>query len=231
MAKYAYLLFNALVCIPVLGLSAKYDVKPYRKYYRLLVIFLIISVPFILWDVWAARQGHWLFNDNYTLPYRFLGLPIEEILFFITVPYAMIYVWDVFKKHYKDSNSIFTHYGLLYVAILAVCALLAIIYWEQGYTRSVALAGAFTSVILLCTSLAYTKIFILFQGAHLVLFFVSNTVLTAMPIISYGPHSIIGTRIGSIPIEDFIFSFSLVSLSIIVYTKNRKTLERNSQNR
>ncbi|MBP7216005.1 MAG: lycopene cyclase domain-containing protein [Candidatus Omnitrophica bacterium] len=44
-----------------------------------------------------------------------------------------------------------------------------------------------------------------------------NGFLTGADIVIYNPLFFLGVRIGSIPVEDFIFGFSMVSLTIIYW--------------
>ena len=44
-----------------------------------------------------------------------------------------------------------------------------------------------------------------------------NGYLTGNNIVMYNPHFLLGQRIGSIPIEDFLFGFSMVTLTIVFW--------------
>jgi len=41
----------------------------------------LAAVFFIIWDVWFTKEGVWWFNDYYLIGIRFLGLPVEELIF------------------------------------------------------------------------------------------------------------------------------------------------------
>lgn len=225
MAKYTYLLFSAAVFLPVLFLSLKYDVKPQKNYRALAAVAGLVSLPFIIWDMWAASNGHWLFNPEFVLPYRIGGIPLEEILFFLTVPYAMIYVWEVLKKHIGDVKVRGWWPQVVTAAIGLFALVLTVAYWDAGYSRSVGLAVLLTTALLITSPLVRLRRYWIFQGAHLLLFFACNTFLTSLPVISYGQDSIIGLRIGTIPLEDFLFSYALISLAILAWRKYQVDLD------
>jgi len=61
------------------------------------------------------------------------------------------------------------------------------------------------------------KIFWLFLLIIAVFKLLVNGYLTGRNIVIYNPNFFLGIRLGSIPIEDFIFGFSMVSLTIILW--------------
>ncbi len=56
-----------------------------------------------------------------------------------------------------------------------------------------------------------------FLSAMAALKFLVNGYLTAKPIVIYNPRFFLGLRLGTIPVEDFIFGFSMVTASIIFW--------------
>jgi len=66
-------------------------------------------------------------------------------------------------------------------------------------------------------------IYYLFLAIILVFKLLVNGYLTGREIVMYGSRFSLGVRIGSIPVEDFLFGFSLVTLSILLweYFKSR----------
>ncbi len=61
------------------------------------------------------------------------------------------------------------------------------------------------------------KIFYFFIVVILVFKFLVNGYLTSTKIVMYNPKFFMGLRAGSIPFEDFIFGFSMVTISIIFW--------------
>ncbi len=54
----------------------------------------IALAVFAIWDVFAVRAEVWAFNPAYIIGVKLAGLPVEEILFFISVPLTSILVWE-----------------------------------------------------------------------------------------------------------------------------------------
>ncbi len=80
-------------------------------YYLAGLIDLQALVPFIvlvtiigsIWDVWATKHGKkdrvwlWQFNRKQTMGIRFLGLPVEEYLFYVASSVYVIFMWEGLK--------------------------------------------------------------------------------------------------------------------------------------
>ena len=58
---------------------------------------LITLAFFIAWDVLFTAQGVWGFNESYLVGLSLLGLPLEEWLFFVAIPYACVFTYFVFR--------------------------------------------------------------------------------------------------------------------------------------
>jgi lycopene cyclase domain-containing protein len=69
----------------------------YRYPVRLIYAIGFPFIVFIAWDVFAVSRGHWSFNENYTTGFRIFSLPVEEILFFIIIPFCALFTWEVVK--------------------------------------------------------------------------------------------------------------------------------------
>lgn len=219
MHNYVYFIFNIIVLAPVVILSIVTDVKPQKNWRGLLLAYLFVSLPFVVWDIWAASAGHWGFNGKYILPGQLLGLPFEEILFFFTVPFAMMYVWGVINKHVTNKKIKIVWPSVFLLAIATISLVLTVVYWPNGYTRSAMLATMLSLIFIVWSGLAKSLRFWVFQMVLLAIFVVFNSILTALPVITYGENSIIGLRVGTIPLEDFWFNFALINLFLVVYNK------------
>ena len=65
----------------------------FHKNHRALFTAIISSgLVFILWDVLFTKKEVWGFSDSFTLGFSLFGLPIEEWLFFICIPYASLFL-------------------------------------------------------------------------------------------------------------------------------------------
>jgi len=67
------------------------------------------------------------------------------------------------------------------------------------------------------TKLLVNKKFWIFWAVMFVLIFIVNGYLTWRPIVQYGEEYYLGIRLFTIPIEDFIYGFSLLTMNISLW--------------
>jgi lycopene cyclase domain-containing protein len=97
MHKYEYFIVLALTLAGPLYFSMSRRLSFYAHPVRLIAA---IGIPFALftaWDALAAWRGHWNFNPEYITSIMVMNLPIEEVLFFIVIPFAAIFTWESTK--------------------------------------------------------------------------------------------------------------------------------------
>jgi lycopene cyclase domain-containing protein len=67
----------------------------YKHGRALLASIAIILVAFGLWDIYATWRGHWRFDSASVWKWRVINLPVEEVLFFIVIPFCSIFTWEI----------------------------------------------------------------------------------------------------------------------------------------
>ena len=91
MRHLSYLAVLAGCLLAALWLEPIFKVNVLRRWRRLLLTLLPVVVVFVLWDLAAIAAGHWTFDPaqmtGIVLPG---GLPLDEVLFFVTVPVCAI---------------------------------------------------------------------------------------------------------------------------------------------
>lgn len=65
---------------------------------------LLPFIIFVLWDMLVTARGHWTFNANYTVGTKIFNLPIEEVLFFVIIPFCGLFTWESVKYFMRDKN-------------------------------------------------------------------------------------------------------------------------------
>jgi lycopene cyclase domain-containing protein len=57
----------------------------------------IVALTFGAWDVFATWRGHWHFDPAGVWAVRMINLPVEEVLFFVVIPFCCIFTWETLK--------------------------------------------------------------------------------------------------------------------------------------
>lgn len=93
MSKYMFVLALAGILPFLLGFFP--PLRLYKNKRALLCSITLILIMFGAWDVFATFRGHWYFNPTAVWKFRVVNLPIEEVLFFVIIPFCCIFTWEV----------------------------------------------------------------------------------------------------------------------------------------
>ncbi len=221
--KFEYLLFNLVVIVGPVVSQFNRQIKYVSRWRLKLLVTGIVMIPYVIWDALVAGL-HWWFNDAYTLDFRLLSLPIGEWLFFITVPFGCLLVWETLPH---ADRWLVRLKPLRHVRMALYAALPAgvwIFSTGKQYTGLVlfcfglvGLVDTLLSVDLLLRPKTYLYLAIVFG-----LILVFNGYLTARPVVLYGETYQIGYRIFAIPLEDFGYGFTLMLFNTMLYEQLRK---------
>jgi lycopene cyclase domain-containing protein len=225
--KYLYLLLNLISWLPPFILSFDKKVAYFRRWKYLIPSIFIVGVIFILWDVLFTRWGIWGFNGKYLTGIQFIHLPLEELLFFFTIPFASVFIYDCLKAYFPEWN--FTRAGIWIALILALVLMMAGIYnLTKWYTSVTFILLSYLLFYLAYRKAAYLGKFFMAYLIVLIPFFVINGILTgsgiAEQVVWYNDDEILGIRLLTIPVEDLFYGMLLVlgNISLYEYFQSRR---------
>jgi lycopene cyclase domain-containing protein len=221
MIAYTYLLVDLLsFAIPFL-----YSFGPrlafYKQYSAWLPAILLTSCFFIAWDILFAHWHIWGFNDRYLLGITWMGLPLEEWLFFFAIPYPCIFLYEALN-HFFQENFLEPYQQTITLFLIGISAGIGITHLGKIYTASACLLTASA----LAWHCWYLKSSYLgkFYRAYLVILFpflIVNEILTgaffSQPVVWYDNVHNLGIRIGTIPLEDFFYGMLLILTNLTFY--------------
>jgi len=213
---YLILLISSLGAPLVLSFDKK--VQYYKNLKYILPAILITASIFWLWDINFTTTGIWSFNSTYTLSLEIKGLPIEEWLFFIIIPYVCVFIYEVLKYYLKSVE--YANPFLAFSLVLAIgFALLSYFFRHQAYTFLTFLLSAIYLGFTLFRNKfkPYITKFYFAYFVSLIPFLVVNGILTSLPVVVYNPAHILNIRIINIPIEDFSYLFLMLLMVTTIY--------------
>ena len=216
--KYTYLLLMLGTLLFPFLLSFDRKVHFYRRWRFLAPSILIPAVIFIIWDVAFTKRGIWHFNDAFTLGLDIFSLPIEEWLFFLFVPYACVFVYDVVKYYFPGINDQTAGRWISYLLLITGVSLILWRY-DNAYTVTtfVILILTLTAQFTLPGSAEYLFRFYVAYLICLIPFALVNGILTSLPVVSYNDLENIGFRIYTIPLEDLFYFMILFLMNVSIY--------------
>jgi len=224
---YCYVLI-ATIIYPLLQ-SFESKLKLYKKWKSLLPALLLCVIIHVPIDVLFTNLGVWSFNPNYILGIKAFNLPIEEWLFFIVIPYACVFIYEVLNYFFEDIKPMKIIFNLSLV-FGVVLILIAAIYYKNLYT-----CLYFCLASLICFIAFYFKPiwwgnFLRSYLITLLPFLVMNGLLTGSftesPIVLYNLDHIIGYRLLNIPVEDTVYNFVILAEVIASYEFLRKLFKK-----
>lgn len=193
------------------------------KYWKSLFVSITISaIPYLIWDEYFTSKLYWGFNEKYLMGSYVYNLPLEEILFFLCIPFACIFTHISILKIKAFTITAKTT-NLISGSILVITFLLLAFNLEKAYTVWVM---AFTIIIHFLGYIYYKDLLKHFYITFLFIlipFLIVNGILTGTgidgQIVWYNNLENLGIRIGTIPIEDTFYAYSMVLLNLMVFHK------------
>lgn len=226
-----YLLLNIIIiAFPLIFSFERKWIKFYKKIKPVLISIVIVGIFFILWDIFATQRGHWSFNPDYINKIKILGLPLEETLFFVTVPYSCLFVFESIIYFIRDSR-LFTPKKWIFYLIGVLITLFSIFFFGKEYTFLAIISVGLTilAVSKINVNIFSSKVYWIYTFLTLALFLIFNYILTYTPVVLYSIYAITGFRITTIPIEDFLFNYSMLTNYLLVYLWASKKIEKEKE--
>ncbi|MFZ1704047.1 MAG: lycopene cyclase domain-containing protein [Saprospiraceae bacterium] len=221
--KLTYLLVNFFSVIVPFIFSFHPKLKFHKYFKEFFIANLIAAFCFLVWDALFTGMGIWGFSDKYTLGFKILGMPFEEILFFICIPFACIFTYHCINIFYKiEWSSSFENVFILGVSVSLV--LFGFLHIDKWYT-----SVTFVSTGILLLALKYLfrvkwlpKFFTIYP-LLLIPFFIVNGILTGYglsePVVWYNNDENLSIRLLTIPVEDVVYGFELLIFNLFFYEK------------
>jgi len=218
MRRHLYSIIALAVLAGPLALSFDSRVHFWTHWPATFVALALTGVLYLFWDSLVVRRGDWSFNPKYTGHLRLFHLPLGEVLFFLAVPYACLFLFEVVRSYFPGVE----WWAVTRTPLLAGAVVFAVAAWlfrHHGYTflAMVSVVIFLSTLALTHPSLAGRSEFWIWFGLCFVGFAVVNGLYTALPTIWYNPRALTGLKIGPIPLEDFFYNLSYLGLTLCFY--------------
>lgn len=191
-----------------------------------------IGIPgifFIVLDMIFINAKIWGFTPDYLLGAYLINLPIEELFYFIAVPLAFLFLYELMRRQiFHKKWCVPVDEGMLGIGVLG-CILLASSP-DRPYSGVVGLGTVILTVFhVYVLKSRYNLVFILTFALIMVPFFMFNDMLThgistisSHPIVWYADWGKSAMYIHSIPLENLFYIFILLLSNVTMYENYRK---------
>ena len=230
--QHLYLWIDLLsISVPLL-VSFHPRIALYRHWHLLFPAIVLSMVPYIIWDVYFTVNGYWGFNPDYLSGYYLFSLPLEEWLFFICIPYSCVfthYALLELKPRWKLSESASR---LISLVLIFGFVFILLTNWERWYTRMDMIFALLILALVFWKKRELLQSYYLTFMVMLIPFFIVNGVLTGTGIenniVWYDDSQNLGTRMGTIPVEDTVYAFSLILLNLFLFEEFKRLTAKSS---
>ena len=220
MEKYTYLLLILLsVALPFFWSFGKkfFFVRYWRGVFLGIAVMGLLFVP---WDVWFTSKGIWGFNERFLTGIKIANLPIEELMFFIAIPYACTFLYEALN-YYMPKPVLKPIQHKITAALIFISFVLSIVFVDRLYTfTTFSLLSLFLIWHLLINRSDFLGQFYLLFIFVQIPFMIVNGVLTGMftdePIVWYNHAENMGIRLITIPVDDIGYNMLMLLIVITV---------------
>ncbi|MDA0986210.1 MAG: lycopene cyclase domain-containing protein [Bacteroidetes bacterium] len=219
--KSLYLIIDFVTILFPILLSFDKKVAYSKSWKYVFLSCFIVGIPFLIWDFFFTKNGVWGFNDDYLVGIKILNLPIEEILFFLLVPFSCLFIYACVKAYLTNYN--FKKINVIFYWLIAFYILFILFFGYKGaYSFGVVVSSLITLLLIFWFGKKLTFLPIAFV-ISLIPFLIVNGVLTGAfttePVVWYNDEERTPFRIFTIPAEDILYSFTLIGLNILVFER------------
>ena len=215
-----YLLLNlGSVSVPFLY-SFHPRLQLHKRFLWIFISILLTMGIFIPWDVIFTMNGIWGFNDTYFLGSKFLSLPIEEWLFFICIPFACVFTHYALLLYFPNFKLNKATTKWICIGLISLLFVLAVMNYDKWYTLiNFSLAIPLTVLVYKYNTQLLQHFFLTFL-VMLIPFFIVNGILTGSfiedQVVWYNNAENLGIRMGTIPVEDSIYAYTLILCNLFL---------------
>ncbi|MBK9076995.1 MAG: lycopene cyclase domain-containing protein [Flavobacteriales bacterium] len=97
MERFTYLALDLFTLSFPLIRSFEPRILYWRKWRGLFTGIGVMAVVFLIWDAIFTANGVWGFTPRYLTGPHIARLPLEEVLFFLVVPYSCTFIYEVMR--------------------------------------------------------------------------------------------------------------------------------------
>ncbi|AEA42905.1 lycopene cyclase domain-containing protein [Fluviicola taffensis] len=219
MSLYLWIILGTIVFPFLLSFDKK--IHFYTHWKTVFPSIFMVGLFFLVWDSYFTLHSVWGFNPRYVQGIYLFRLPLEEVLFFLVVPYACLFVYEVIRGYLPNAKLNLLGRGFAFAMVLSGL-LLAIFHLKNWYTLTACSLSTLLIIgVYFRARASWFNHFALAFLICLVPFLLVNGALTGFftpePVVWYSENHIVGIRIGTIPLEDLYYNLSMLLPIVLIH--------------
>ena len=195
--------------------------KFHEKFKSFFLSSSLVAIVFIAWDICFTDMGVWGFNPEHLLGIYIRNLPIEEVLFFIAIPFACVFTYHCLNLFFVFKWKSQTEHVVV-IGLSSILFLLGILHYSKLYTSITFIS--LSSLLIVLKYIVQVNWLPRLLSVYLVLlipFLIVNGILTGSgletPVVWYNDAENLGIRIHTIPVEDVFYGLELILCNVFFY--------------
>jgi len=224
-SEYLYLGLMLFSMAYPIAQSFERRLRYYQNWKGLFLGILAMMLIFIPWDIYFTAKGVWWFNDRYITGFKIWHLPIEEWAFFVVVPFACVFLYEVLN-HFVKADVLKPIAQPTFLILAAVLLVVGALNFTRNYTAITFIITSISLVILGLKKPKWIGRFFLTYVICWLPFLLINGALTgnftSEAVVNYDPEHNLGLRVLTIPIEDSVYNLLMLLIVISIYENQRK---------
>ena len=232
MSTYLLVLISSFIIPLIFSFHSK--IRFYKNWSSFFKANLLVAIPFIIWDILFYRLGVWGFSEKHLLGVDLFFLPLEEILFFIIIPFCCVFTYEVFNKLSLKTTYLTRLMTLIFGVFIAA---LGFVFHDKIYTSITFISLGILLIVLFfrnnqflktffTTYIIITMTFFIIVNGILTGGFTGGSTLIDNPPVWYNNAENLDFRLWTIPIEDFFYSMLLLLSNIWLFEIFKKDIKK-----
>lgn len=223
--RWFYVAYNTVMCIaPVSGTYIWFRrfQFPWRRF---VFVWVAISAFWIVFDTVSVARGWWSYNPACILGLTLFGLPLDEITLFIAVPLVSSILLCLLGMFVRGRVHVRTAKRILLVCAGVLLFCIAAQFHKERTIIS-ALAALLTIACLYRSRFITYRLFWCWNAVIIGYYLVFNVTLTTLPVVTYNDAFMTGLRIGTVPIENFLYNVSMLNMFALAFLEGHSWYDR-----
>jgi len=222
------LYFLLLLVSGIVPLSLSFDkrLRFFKSWKYVFPSIFTVAVVYITFDVYFTKMNYWGFNPEYLSGIYLFQLPLEELLFFVVIPYASIFLHESILEYFPQVKLGRKFNKILVSTLILLSVVLVIFNSGKSYTFYIFTKLAVALLVALWIRSQSIRSFFLTFFVILIPFIIVNGILTGSyideEVVWYNNAENLGIRIFTIPVEDFAYAFSMILFNLLLIEKLKK---------